>query len=148
MLRNLFAGKLQSGGLSVNIFTDDELEQIHFATIEVLKKTGLFIGSKEAREVLDGGGAIVDEKTKTVKFPPYLVEDAIRSAPSKVLLAGRDPKHDIVLESNRVGFTNFGEGVFVIDPYTGERRETTKQDVADSARIVDYLDQIDVYERA
>jgi len=135
VIRNLFAGKLQIGGLSVNIFTEDELEQIHSATLEVLERTGLFVGDKEAREALDGGGAIVHKKTSTVKFPPYLVEDAIRSAPSKVLLAGRDPKNDIVLESNRVGFTNFGEGVFVIDLYTGERRETTKKDVADSARI-------------
>ena len=47
-----------------------------------------------------------------------------------------------------MGFTNFGEGVFIIDPYTGQRRETTKQDVADSARLVDCLDEIDVYERA
>ena len=28
-----------------------------------------------------------------------MVEDAIRSAPSKVILHGRDPRHDIVLES-------------------------------------------------
>jgi len=146
--RNLFAGKLQSGGLSLNIFTNDELDQIHSATLEVMERTGLFVGDKEAREILDGGGARVDEKTKTVKFPPHVVEDAIRWAPSKVYLAGRNPKNDIVLESNRVGFTNFGEGVFIIDPYTGERRETTKKDVADSARLVDSLSEVDVYERA
>ncbi len=148
MRRNLFAGKLQTGGLSLNIFTSEELDQIHSATLEVMERTGLLIGDKEAREILHGGGAIVDEKTETVKFPPYLVEDAIRSAPSKVYLAGRNPKHDMVLESNRVGFTNFGEGVFVIDPYTGERRVTTKKDVEDSARLVDALSDVDVYERA
>jgi len=146
--RNLFAGKLQTGGLSLNIFTSEELDQIHSATLEVMERTGLLIGDKEAREILHGGGAIVDEKKETVKFPPYLVEDAIRSAPSKVYLAGRNPKHDMVLESNRVGFTNFGEGVFVIDPYTGERRVTTKKDVEDSARLVDALSDVDVYERA
>ena len=148
MIRNLFAGKVQSGGLSLNIFSRDELEQIHSATLEVLRRTGLYIGDKQAREILAGGGAIVDETTGTVKFPSYLVEDAIRWAPSKVFLAGRNPKNDFIAESNRVGFTNFGEGVFIIDPYTGRRRETTKQDVADSARLVDYLDEIDVYERA
>ena len=148
MIRNLFAGKVQSGGLSLNIFSRDELEQIHSATLEVLRRTGLYIGDKQAREILAGGGAIVDENTGTVKFPSYLVEDAIRWAPSKVFLAGRNPKNDFIAESNRVGFTNFGEGVFIIDPYTGQRRETTKQDVADSARLVDCLDEIDVYERA
>ena len=126
----------------------DELDEIHLATLEVLEKTGLRFDDEEALEVLDGGGAIVDQKTRIVKFPPYLVEDAIRSAPSKLLLAGRNPKNDFVMESNRVGFTNFGEGVFIIDPYSGELRETTKADVAASALVADYLSEIDVYERA
>jgi trimethylamine--corrinoid protein Co-methyltransferase len=146
--RNLYAGFLQSGGLSLNLFTDDELDAIHSATLEVLEKTGVFFEDEEAREILAGGGAIVDPETKVVKFPPYLVEDAIRSAPGKVLLAGRDPQHDVVVERNRVGFTNFGEGIMVFDLDSGELRETIKQDVADSAVIVDALDGIDVYERA
>ena len=148
MKRNLHAGKRQSGGLGLKIFTDDELYEIHLATLEVLQETGLFIEDEEALEILDGGGAIVDPKKKVVKFPPYLVEDAIRSAPSKILLAGRNPKNDFVMENNRVGFTNFGEGVFIVDPYNGKLRETTKADVANSARIVDYLSELDVYERA
>jgi len=146
--RNLFAGKRQSGGLSLRLFTDDELEQIHMATLEILEKTGLLFDDDEALEVLDAGGAVIDKKSRIAKLPPYMVEDAIRSAPSTLLLAGRNPKNDFVMESNRVGFTNFGEGVFINDPYTGEYRETTKADVAASALIADYLSEIDVYERA
>jgi trimethylamine--corrinoid protein Co-methyltransferase len=146
--RNIYAGKSLSGGLGLKVFTDDELDDIHRATLEVLEKTGLFFDDDEALEVLHGGGAVIDKKNKIAKFPPYVVEDAIRSAPSKILLAGRNPKNDFVMESNRVGFTNFGEGVFIIDPYTGEHRETTKADVAASALIADYLSEIDVYERA
>jgi len=146
--RNLHAGKRLSGGLRLNVFTDDELYEIHLATLEMLEKTGLFIGGEEALDVFDGGGAVVDRKNKIVKIPPYVVEDAIRSAPSKLFLAGRIPDKDYIMESNRVGFTNFGEGIFVNDPYTGELRETTKADVADSARICDYLSEVDVYIRA
>ncbi|MCF8067969.1 MAG: trimethylamine methyltransferase family protein [Desulfobacterales bacterium] len=148
MRRNLHAGKIMGGGFSLNVFTDDELDEIHLATLEILEKVGLFVETDEALEAFDGGGAIVDKKTKTVKIPPWLVEDAIRSAPSKLILHGRNPKNNYVMEGNRVGFTNFGEGVFIIDPYTGERRETTKADVATSALIVDALPNIDVYERA
>jgi trimethylamine--corrinoid protein Co-methyltransferase len=146
--RNIYAGKSLSGGLGLKVFTDDELDDIHLATLEVLEKTGLLFDDDEALEVLHGGGAVIDKKNKIAKFPAYVVEDAIRSAPSKILLAGRNPKNDFVMESNRVGFTNFGEGVFIIDPYTGEHRETTKADVAASALIADYLSEIDVYERA
>jgi len=146
--RNLHAGKRLSGGLSLNVFTREELDEIHFATLEVMEQTGLFIDDDEALEIFHGSGAKVDKDTRIVKIPPYIVEDAIRSAPSKLLLAGRNPKNDFVMEGNRVGFTNFGEGVFIIDPYTGEHRETTKADVAASAKICDHLSDIDVYERA
>lgn len=148
MKRNLHAGKRQSGGFSLNIFSDDELYEIHLATLEVLKETGIFVEDAEALEIFDGGGAHVDGKNRIVKIPPYLVEDAVRSAPSKLNLAGRNPKNDVVLESNRVGFTNFGEGVQMLDPYTGRVRPSTKADVAATALMVDYLSDVDVYERA
>jgi len=146
--RNLHAGKKPKAGLGFQVFTADELNDIHQATLEVLEKTGLFFDDEEALEVLDGAGVIVDKKSRVAKFPAKVVEDAIDSAPSTVRLAGRNPKHDYVMEKNRVGFTNFGEGVYIIDPYTAELRETTKADVAASALIADYLSEIDVYERA
>ena len=148
MSRNINAAKKRNGSLGFQIFTEDELYEIHLATLEVLEHTGLFFDDEEALEVLDGGGVVIDKKNRVAKFPPSVVEDAIRSAPSTILLAGRNPKHDFLMESNRVGFTNFGEGVFINDLYTGEHRETTKSDVAASALIADYLSEIDVYERA
>ncbi|MCK5516694.1 MAG: trimethylamine methyltransferase family protein, partial [Desulfobulbaceae bacterium] len=63
-------------------------------------------------------------------------------------LYGRDPRHDIVLETSRVYFTNFSEGVMVNDPYTGENRPPVKQDLVDSAKVIDYLDEIDFCEKA
>ncbi len=148
MRRGLHAGKKSSGGFSLHVFTEDELMDIHLATLEVLHQVGVYFEDQEAREILDGGGAEVDLKTHVVRFPSYLVEEAIRSVPPKVVLAGRTPDRDFVVENNRIGFTNFGEGIMIVDPHTGELRETLKSDVADSARMVDYLDTIDVYERA
>ncbi len=148
MKRNLHAGMRMSGGFSLNVFTDDELDEIHLATLEVLQKTGLFVEDEEALNIFGDHGATIDRERKVAKLPPYLVEDAIRSAPPKFILCGRNPKNDVVLESKRVCFTNFGEGIYVDDLFTGEHRSTTKQDVADSALLADYLDNIDVYERA
>jgi trimethylamine--corrinoid protein Co-methyltransferase len=146
--RKLPVGKKPNGGLGFQVFTEGELNDIHLATLDVLEHTGLYFEDEEALEVLDGGGAVIDKESGVARFPSHMVEDAIESAPSTILLAGRNPRHDFVLEPDRVGFTNFGEGVFIIDPYTGELRETTKADVAASALIADYLSEIDVYERA
>ena len=147
-MRNFHPGKHRSQGLGLASLTDDELYDIHLATLEVLEKSGLFIETDEALKVFDGAGAVVDRQQKIVKIPPYLVEDAIRSAPSKILLAGRDPKHDKVLEAGRVHFTNFSEGIEVVDPYNGQRRPPVKADLANAAKLVDYLDEIDVCEKA
>lgn len=147
-MRNFHPGKQRSQGLGLNALTEDELYDIHLATLEVLEKTGILIETDEALEIFDGAGAIVDRRNKIVKIPPYLVEDAIRSAPSKVLLAGRDPRHDRVLEADRVHFTNFSEGIEVIDPTSGQRRKPVKADLADAAKLIDYLPEIDVCEKA
>jgi len=145
---NHIPGKHRSQGLSLRGLTDDELDDIHQATLEVLEKTGLFIETDEALEVFDGAGAEIDRKSKIVKIRPQLVEDAIQSAPSKIILAGRDPEHDKVLEAGRVHFTNFSEGIKVVDPFNGERRAPVKADLANAAKLVDYLDEIDVCEKA
>ncbi len=148
MRRNLHAGRQLSGGFSLNVFTDDEAYDIHLATLEILEQTGVFVQDEEALAAFGDAGAVIDKEKKIVKIPPYLVEDAVRSAPSRILLAGRKPENDYILENNRVGFTNFGEGIKVFDIHTGELRETVKEDVAMSARIVDAMSEIDVYERA
>ena len=147
-MRNFYPGMNRSQGFSLNSLTEDELYEIHLATMEVLEKTGIFIETDEAMEIFDGAGAHVDRKAKIVRIPPHVVEDAIRSAPSQIVLAGRDPKHDKVLAAGRVHFTNFSEGIEVVDPYTGERRAPVKADLANAARLVDYLGEIDVCEKA
>jgi len=145
---NQLSDQQHSQRLSLNGLTDGELGDIHQATLDVLENTGLFIETDEALEVFDGAGAEIDHHNKIVKIPPRLVEDAIQSAPSKILLAGRDPKHDIELGTGRVHFTNFSEGIEVVDPFNGERRSPVKADLANAAKLVDYLDEIDVCEKA
>jgi len=147
MRRNASAGWLGNGGMRLGVFTQDELEAIHQSTLEVLHLTGVAVYSAEARELFAAAGAtVVDDLV--VKIPPYVVEEAIRSAPEKVVLAGRTPDRDVILEGRRVNFTNFGEGIKIYDIETGELRGTTKKDLALASKVVDYLDPIDVMEKA
>jgi len=145
--RNLHAGGLRNCGLSLTVLTESELQDIHLATLEVLERTGVFVEDEAALGVFAAAGCVVDREQRIVRFPPFLVEDAIRSAPSSITLAGRTPERDFVVEANRVGFTNFGEGIAVVDPRDGTLREPTKDDVAAATRLIDALDEIDVLER-
>jgi trimethylamine--corrinoid protein Co-methyltransferase len=144
--RNLLSGRNLWQGFGLQVFSDSDLEMIHLATLEVLERAGIFVQSEEALKIFQQNGAIVHWDTRVVKIPAYMVEEAIGLAPAKVVLAGRDPKNDIVLESGRVNFCPFGEGIFVIDPDTGAHRKSTKQDIADVALLVDALDEYDMLE--
>lgn len=146
--RNSHSDTSGCGGVGFNFFTENELYRIHCGTLEVLKKTGVFIESEEAQEILAGGGAEVDKKTGVVTFPEWMVEDAIRSAPQQLLLYSRDGSHDMVVEDNRVYISTFGQGVTVLDSETGKIRPSVKKDVGESALLADALEEIDIVERA
>jgi trimethylamine--corrinoid protein Co-methyltransferase len=146
MRRNTCAGGTAYDGFSLNVLSEDSLNKIHLNTLEVLEETGIFVESEMAMDTYEAHGCRVDRDKKIVKIPGYLVEDAIRKAPPRVILCGRDPKNDVVLEGTRVNFVTFGEGIKVNDPYTGLRRPSTKQDIADVAKLVDTLDDLDLIE--
>lgn len=135
-------------GMRLQVFSDDDIKAIHNATLDVLQNSGIKVLSQEAREIFAAGGAIIDQETSIVKIPPQMVEDAIQNAPNTVLLAGRNPKNDYMAGNGNVGFTNFGEGIKVIDPFTRKSHNSTKKDLKDATRICDALENITVYERA
>jgi len=146
MIRTRMAGRPHSGGLGIDILNHEELLDIHRASLEVLWHTGVYVQEQAAIDVFARAGAVVNDKTKVVRIPPQVVEAAIESAPRKIVLRGREPKHDAVIEGRRVTFTNFGDAVTITDPYTGEHRETTKDDMAKLARVIDTLDIITIME--
>jgi trimethylamine--corrinoid protein Co-methyltransferase len=83
-----------------------------------------------------------------VCIPPHVVAESLAACPPSIMYCGRTPDRDFVVEPGRVTFTNFDEGIKYIDPYTGEYRDPTISDVADIARLVDAMSEIDGYESA
>ena len=129
-------------------YSQDELQTIHLATLDILKNVGVRVDSKEARDIFGAGGCEVDDDTHIVKIPAYIVEDAIRTAPPTIQLCGRTPDKDYIVEKNRVGFVNFGEGVMIRDPETKDYRPSTKDDLRKCSLMSDYLSNMDITYRA
>jgi trimethylamine--corrinoid protein Co-methyltransferase len=77
-----------------------------------------------------------------VKAPGHLIEEAIDLAPSRYTLAARDGAQDLPLDGNHVYLGTDGCGIHVIDLDTGELRRSHLADVADIARVADYLPEI------
>lgn len=147
-VRGIHAGSSRLEGIGLNMFTNDDLYDIHLATLDVLWNIGVRVESDEALEIFDGGGCTVNKETRMVRIPAYLVEDAIHTIPKTFRACGRNPEKDWINESNRTGFVNFGEAVRMIDPYTKELRKPFAKDVDDVTRFCEAMDQIVVFERA
>lgn len=136
-----FEYKEQAYGYS--ILKKEDIEAIHQATLNLMEDYGVCIYGEEAQELLSAAGCDVDKETSIIKFPRNLVNDCIASVPKEFMMCGRDPEKDVKIGGDDVTFTTFGTGVVIIDPYTGERRDTTLKDVGDIARFADAIDEVD-----
>ena len=126
------------------LLSDSQLEELHLAVLQILERTGTsFTNCKEALEILDGAGADISNPDR-VKIPSYLVEQALRTAPKTITLYTRDGEPAMVL--NGMTGSHFGGiaiGPHYLDPYTKKPRLTYAQDIADMARVIDALPNIE-----
>jgi trimethylamine--corrinoid protein Co-methyltransferase len=136
-------------GFGLNALSDDQLDSIHYATLQVLKRTGLRVEHDEALEIFHGSGGVIERRKGygIVRIPEHLVEDCISWAPSTVVYHGRDREDDFVVEPKRVSFINGGGCVNVIDMESRQARKGTKRDAGEIAQVCDALDEIRVVER-
>jgi trimethylamine--corrinoid protein Co-methyltransferase len=81
----------------------DDLYRIHLATLSVLEDTGVAVYDNSCLELLREAGATVDDKKKIAMIPEHVVEEALRSLPSRIFLRARNPSYDLRLEGERVG---------------------------------------------
>ena len=131
-------------GWGMKALTQDELDQIHVATLDILQSTGIYVDHDEALGIFEKGGCWVNKKTKVVRFPNYLVNEAMAQCPSHILLAGRDPEQDFMMGGRNVGFTPFNTGALTQDLETGEIRDSNLEDVKNMAILCDALEHVDV----
>jgi trimethylamine--corrinoid protein Co-methyltransferase len=127
---------------------DEDIKQIHEASLAVLERTGIEVMPSECREIFRQAGAKIDDEHNRVFIPRQLVAEALAKAPPEVILCGRDPTHDLRLGGRRVYMGTGGAAVKVLDLETQRVRESTLADVARIGRLVDALDNIHFYLRA
>ncbi|MGC8874057.1 MAG: trimethylamine methyltransferase family protein, partial [Chloroflexia bacterium] len=128
--------------LRLEVLRPEDVQRIHTATLDVIETVGVRFPSSRALDVWEAHGARVDRQTMIVRAPGALVEEALRRAPPAYTLAALDPALDLPLDGHHVYVGTDGCGVEVIDLETGVRRRSCLQDVADIARIADYLEEV------
>jgi trimethylamine---corrinoid protein Co-methyltransferase len=124
------------------LLTEDQIKEFHRASLGLLENTGVRVYHDEAVELLRRAGCQVKDDN-LVRIPNWLVEDSIRSAPSRITIYNRKGQPAMNLEGRH---SHFGLGTDLIntfDVYTQEMRRSVLQDVINAAKVADSRTHID-----
>jgi len=124
------------------VLSQPEVEQIHNASLRVLERTGSRIHCQQGKKLLaEAGCRTADDDL--VKIPAHLVEECLRAAPKQFVVYDRLGNPALKIEGRKC---YFGTGVTnpnFLDIETGQVRPTRVSDIANAARVSDYLPNID-----
>ena len=127
------------------ILDDGQLNDMKSATLEILEEVGIHCPSEKALKLYAEHGGLVDFEKQIVKLPPELVLDAMSHAPRYYTMGARSAAHDLKLDGTGTYCATDGCGVETIDFKTNQRRASVKDDVAQMARVTDYLPSMGFY---
>lgn len=123
------------------LLSDSQIRDLHLAALEVLRRTGIRFHHAEALEMLASAGAFIRDGN-LVKFPAAMIEDAIASAPGRIIMCDRDGAPAVWLEGAKVNFGTGSDCLNFLDPATGEHRPFTTADIVNGYRLCDALSNI------
>ncbi len=130
---------------TLNFLSQKDIETIHECSLKILKDIGMRFPAKEALEVFNKAGAkIIDDDV--VLIDESLINDALKKTTKRneLTLFALDPEKDVSFATHDPGITCMTMATSVIDPWSGEKRSATNEDLAQLVRIADQLEHIKV----
>ncbi len=128
---------------SFSLFSCDQCEAVHNASLEILRRTGVRIDHPRALALLHQAEAVITDDT-LVRFPAALVEWALQQPPSRITLCKRGSSEVAIrMEGREVAFGPGSACPNYLDPATGQHRPFTEADVIACIRLVEALPELD-----
>lgn len=122
--------------------SDDQLNRIHHASLEILERTGVHLHDEEAIALL-GRAGVAPSADGRLRIPARLVEWAFDLAPKSITLFDRHGQPVMPLQDYNVFYGPGSDCLNVIDLDTGQPRPAMLQDSIDGLRLCDALPNID-----
>ena len=125
------------------LFTREQCEAIHHASLEILRRTGVRVDHARALALLRDTDAVITDDS-LVRFPPALVEWALAEPPSRIALCRRGSSEAAIrMEGREVSFGTGSACPSYLDPKSGQHRPFTESDVIACVRLVEALPELD-----
>ena len=128
----------------LTVLSEPEIRQIHEASMDILEKCGVKIGSKRMLKFLEEKGLRVDWNKQIVSFTKTCIEDALSHIPAQFEVFDRDGKFAFILGDGISKIAAGHNAVFWADSDTKKTRPSTIADVELFARICQELPHIDM----
>jgi trimethylamine--corrinoid protein Co-methyltransferase len=125
----------------MQLFTQDELNLIHGASMEILADTGVRFNGSDAAEIFKKHGFKVDGIR--VFITEKEVIKALETAPSRFTIRARNPAHDVSIGEDDFVFLPTGGAPSVVT-FTGKRRPAMLADYHACCQLVQTSDQLDM----
>jgi len=130
--------------ISVKVLSDNEIKDIHEASLVILRDTGIMVHHDEALKLFGQAGAKIDKSNNIAHLDEKLVMDSVAQAGKKYILYGRNPERQA-----RFGYGDFVQmsspGQYIwVDSKTNKRRAATVQDARDAIRLGNALENINI----
>jgi len=129
----------------VRLLTNDQVQRIHEASLEILGEVGLLVRNARARDVMAEHGCKVDAQTQIVKVPRGVVEEFRAMIPPKFTFRGRNPAFDRTIPDDSPLIVTGSSAPNIIDPISGQERRARSDDIARIAHLVNELPGYDVF---
>ncbi|UCD41240.1 MAG: trimethylamine methyltransferase family protein [Chloroflexota bacterium] len=128
-----------------SLLSQEQVERIHEASLEILESVGLLVRNQKARQIFAHHGLNVDNETQVVKFPRNIVEQNRALFPQKFTFRGRDRSFDRTIPEDSPIILTGSSAPNIIDPVTGYERRATSDDLARISHLINELPGYDVF---
>jgi trimethylamine--corrinoid protein Co-methyltransferase len=125
----------------MQVFTRDEINLIHDASMEILSETGVKFNSEKALELLrENGFAVTNPR---VYITEKEVMRALETVPSRFIVHARNPQHNVAIGEDDFVFLPTA-GAPNVSNADGVRRPATMEDYYTCCKLVQTSDQLDM----
>jgi Trimethylamine:corrinoid methyltransferase len=126
------------------VLSENEIVQIHEASINILENSGVLVYSKRVLDLLSEKGAKVDYDKRLAKLPRKLVEACLKTLPKTFDLYDRNGNKAFTIGDAVPKCASGHNAIFIIDAQSNDRRNSTLKDVEEFALISHKLHDIDI----
>ena len=129
--------------IRLTVFTEDEKQAIHEATLEVLDTVGVRVFDDGLRALMRDRGANVDDTTGQVRLAPTLVMESLSTAPKSFNLVDRKGK-TLPIPTEQTYICSRVLLPKTLDYGATKPREPVTSDIIKACQIANALDDVDM----